>query len=50
MARLRIELDAECFQALIADASRHLRPADWHARALLRQALGLAFPYPPEPS
>jgi hypothetical protein len=45
MATLKIGLDDETYAALIDDASRHLRPADWHAKALLRQALGLPFPY-----
>jgi plasmid stability protein len=47
MATLKIALDAETYTALINDAARHLRPADWHAKAILRQALGLPFPYPP---
>jgi plasmid stability protein len=46
MATLKIALDAETYTALMMDAARHLRPADWHAKAILRQALGLAFPYP----
>jgi hypothetical protein len=45
MDTLKIRLDAEMDHALLADAARHLRPVDWHAKALLRQALGLAFPY-----
>jgi hypothetical protein len=46
MATLKIQLDTETYTALITDAGRHLRPADWHAQAILRQALGLPFPYP----
>jgi hypothetical protein len=46
MATLKIQLDTETYTALIEDAGRHLRPADWHAQAILRQALGLPFPYP----
>jgi hypothetical protein len=46
MATLKLQLDTETYTALIEDAGRHLRPADWHAQAILRQALGLPFPYP----
>jgi hypothetical protein len=46
MDTLKIQLDAELDHALLADVARHLRPVDWHAKALLRIALGLAFPYP----
>jgi hypothetical protein len=46
MDTLKIRLDHETELALIKDAARHLRPADWHAKALLRQVLGLPFPYP----
>jgi hypothetical protein len=49
MATLKIALDPETYTALMDDAARHLRPADWHAKAILRQALGLPFPYPPTP-
>ena len=49
MDTLKIRLDHETELALIKDAARHLRPADWHAKAILRQALGLPFPYPAEP-
>jgi hypothetical protein len=45
MATLKIEFDEETYHALMGDALRHLRPTDWHARALVRQALGLPFPY-----
>lgn len=50
MDTLKIRLDHETELALIQDAARHLRPADWHAKALLRQALGLPFPYPSDPA
>jgi hypothetical protein len=50
MATLKIEFDDETYYALMNDAVRHLRPADWHAKAIVRQALGLAFPYPAEPT
>ena len=46
MATLKIGLDDETYTALMDDATRHLRPTDWHAKAILRQALGLPFPYP----
>jgi plasmid stability protein len=46
MATLKIGLDDETYSALMDDAARHLRPTDWHVKAILRQALGLAFPYP----
>jgi plasmid stability protein len=50
MATLKVGLDDETYSALIAEAARHLRPADWHAKAILRQALGLPFPYPIHPT
>jgi hypothetical protein len=43
---IRVSLDDEMHAALIQDASRHLRPTVYHAKALLRSALGLPFPYP----
>jgi plasmid stability protein len=46
MATLKIGLDEETYTALMDDAARHLRPTDWHVKAILRQALGLPFPYP----
>jgi hypothetical protein len=46
MTTLKIALDREMYAALMSEAARHLRPADWHAKAILRQALGLPFPYP----
>ena len=49
MDTLKIRLDADMYDALLKDAARHLRPADWHAKALLRQSLGLPFPYPGKP-
>jgi plasmid stability protein len=49
MAILRLGLDEETHAALMADAARHLRPADWHAKAILRLGLGLTFPYPKSP-
>jgi len=46
MFEIRVSLDDQMHLALIEDASRHLRPALSHAKALLRQALGLPVPYP----
>jgi hypothetical protein len=46
MFKLTICLDEQMHSALMQDASRHLRPTIYHAKALLRQALGLTFPYP----
>jgi len=48
MAILKLNLDQETLDALMDLASRERRPADWQAEVLLRQALGLPFPYPPE--
>jgi hypothetical protein len=44
---LKLPLDSTTYTALLDEAARHLRPADWHALALLRQALGLSVPLPP---
>ena len=44
MATLKLGLDDETYAALMDDAARHLRPADWHAKAILRLGLGLTFP------
>jgi hypothetical protein len=49
MATIKLALDPETYTALIAESARYLRPADWHAKALLRQVLGLPFPYPKDP-
>lgn len=46
MATIKVGLDNETYMALMDDADRHLRPADWHVTALLRLALGLEFPFP----
>jgi plasmid stability protein len=50
MATIKLRLDDETFTALLEDARRHLRPTDWYAKAILRQALGLPFPYLAEPT
>jgi hypothetical protein len=49
MPTLKLSLDPETYDPLSVAASPHLRPPDWHAEALLRQALGLSFPLPTEP-
>jgi hypothetical protein len=46
VARLRLDLDQETFLALTDRALRERRPIDWQAEVMLRQALGLSFPYP----
>ena len=44
MPRLRLDLDTETFDSLVAQASAELRPVQLQAEVLLRQALGLPFP------
>lgn len=46
MMTLRVSLDEETYDALMVDASRHVRPLKSHLKVILRQALGLEFPYP----
>ena len=46
MPTLKLSLDQETYDALYQAAASHLRPPDWHAQAILRQALGLLFPMP----
>jgi hypothetical protein len=43
---LKVDLDQETFACLQEKSSRELRVLDKEALALLRQALGLPFPYP----
>ena len=50
MARLRLDLDQETFLALTDRALRERRAVVCQAEVMLRQALGLAFPYPAEPT
>jgi hypothetical protein len=45
---IKIEIDDETHSALMREAVRHRRPTDWHALVLVRQGLGLPFPYPSE--
>jgi hypothetical protein len=44
--KLRLDLDGETFDRLMEVAAQERRPLDWQAEVLLRQALGLPFPYP----
>jgi hypothetical protein len=46
MARLKLELDQPTFQRLLETALGERRPVVWQAEVMLRQALGLPFPYP----
>ncbi|MDA0735270.1 MAG: hypothetical protein O2909_11780 [Chloroflexi bacterium] len=50
MPRLRLDLDRETFEALAAQALAERRPVLFQAEVLLRQTLGLPFPYPPATS
>ena len=49
MPRLRLDLDRETFDALTAQAFAERRPVVFQAEVVLRQALGLPFPYPVTP-
>jgi plasmid stability protein len=44
MPKVSSGIDEETYQALLVDAARHLRPAERHIAAPLRQALGLPVP------
>jgi hypothetical protein len=46
MPRLRLDLDRETFDALADKAFSERRPVPLQAEVILRQALGLEFPYP----
>jgi hypothetical protein len=46
MPRIRIDLDEETYSALMQRAHEERRPLQWEAEVLIRQALGLPFPYP----
>jgi hypothetical protein len=48
MPAMRTGLDEETYDALLEDAERHLRPPDRHMAALIRLALGLPVPLPPD--
>ena len=47
MPKLRLDLDRETFNALASQALAQRRPVILQAEVLLRQTLGLPFPYPP---
>ena len=49
MPRLRLDLDRETFEALVAQALSERRSAAYQAEVILRQAMGLPFPYPATP-
>lgn len=42
--RLKLEIDSETAERLVASAGAERRPVDWQAEVLLRRALGLPFP------
>ncbi len=44
--RLKVELDRDTTTKLMEYAAAERRPVPWQAEVLLRQALGLPFPYP----
>jgi hypothetical protein len=46
MPRIRVDLDTETYERLLEVSMRARRPVPWHAEVLIRQALGLPFPYP----
>lgn len=45
MARIKLDLDSETYQHLLDAALAERRPVHWQAEIMLRQALGLSFPY-----
>ena len=47
MPRLRLDLDRETYEALASQALAQRRPVILQAEVILRQTLGLPFPYPP---
>jgi hypothetical protein len=44
MPTLKVPLDDATYEALLENASAHLRPPLWHAAAILKMALGLPIP------
>ena len=46
MPKLHLDLDRETFEALASEALAQRRPVVFQAEVLLRQTLGLPFPYP----
>ena len=47
MPKLRVDLDQETFEALASQALAQRRPVILQVEVILRQTLGLPFPYPP---
>jgi hypothetical protein len=45
VAKLKLDVDIETLERLIERAVQERRPITWQAEVLLRQALGLPFPY-----
>jgi hypothetical protein len=45
MATLKVDIDVEMLERLVERAVRERRPIDMQAAVMLRQALGLPFPY-----
>ena len=50
MPRLRLDLDQETFEALADKAFAERRPVPYQVEVILRQALGLPFPFPVGPN
>lgn len=48
MPSIKLKLDQETLDALERRAWSERRPTDWQAEVILRQSLGLPFPYPSE--
>ena len=48
MARIKVDLDQETYLAVLNKALLELRPMNAQVVVLLRQALGLKFPYEEE--
>jgi len=46
MPRLRLDLDKDTFETLAEQAFAERRPVPLQAEVILRQGLGLPFPYP----
>ena len=46
MPKLRLDLDRETFEGLASQALAQRRPVVLQAEVILRQTLGLPFPYP----
>ncbi len=44
--RLKLELDEDTTVRLVERAATERRPVPWQAEVMLREALGLPFPYP----